>query len=166
MGNNQKGFSIVILLLLILVVAGISFLTTYIVLSSKKEPDRESYYDQTIHGSVSIIPQDQAFHRLSTAYQEYMRKTQEECPYFKGACLDAVLTLKDKVAIAKAYGITSASKETIYIGLQKGNDVDLRSGSEWYWEVGACPANKRTFIHPITGSTTGVSGYVYCGGMP
>jgi hypothetical protein len=127
--------------------------------------------------TIKTITQPEAFLLLKEAYKAQLATAQKECATYDKNCLTDSLVAGDKAAIAKAYGISDQSNDTIYFGLQKGKSLDVGgigigsinnktklaiNDTSWYWEIGACSTNNRIFIEAETGATTGIHSWTYC----
>lgn len=106
------------------------------------------------------------------------------CGYYD-RCFNNIISGDTAQQIALKYKIIddveASSKYTndIRIGLLQGGSVDIPGigigyeenkkalkldSTEWYWEIGACSTNKRIYINAITGQSSLLHTYVYCGG--
>lgn len=160
MKKSERGFTkrdTVILILLFVVFAAGTFV----------------FFQLKIAKSIS---KDQAFNRLHDAYAA--AKTKGGCTSSRD-CLSYV-SVPEKYSIARAYGVTTDPKDTIYLDIRRGASLDVGgigtaydnnrtllgiNGSDWYWEIGACSTNNRIYINAESGQTAGVHSHVYCGGI-
>jgi hypothetical protein len=173
--KKQNGFAGLELLLILFVIIGVAC-AGYFVYHSKQS-NSESSESSVSTQSTKTITQHEAFALLNRAYANKVATSQKECPSYDQDCLANSLAGMDKLAVAKAYGVTDNLKDTIYFGLQKGKSLDIGgigagyldnkskldiSDSAWYWEIGACSTNNRIFIDASTGATTGIHSWTYC----
>lgn len=105
----------------------------------------------------------------------------KECHYYDN-CFSNTFPDSTMRGIARRYILIDANdnKSSIKMGLIFGKSADVTGigtqyfqnksvlnlkSDAWYWEIGACPSNNRIFIDAVTGETSPIHKFIYCGGV-